>query len=202
MTEKITELIWLSSMAKVFPDEEFKESIEGSYNSFFVNEVFSIQLGINSEGEDNSLAEVSVSGSLAGFVTVREVISVPVRFAAKAGDSGAYLKKSPGLYPDLLRKLTDKRFRLTNGYRQSLHFTFDLRETDRNLLKFGKNDLIVTLTVDDKTYSRQIEIELLKDELPKLDIYHTEWFHSDCLADYYRVDSLSEKHWEIMSNYI
>lgn len=37
--------------------------------------------------------------------------------------------------------------------------------------------------------------------LPKQKIMHTEWFHADCLADYYHVDVFSEKHWEILENY-
>ena len=31
---------------------------------------------------------------------------------------------------------------------------------------------------------------------------HTEWFHSDCLADYYHVKPFSEEHWKILENFI
>ena len=203
MTDSISELIWLSSMAKVFADEEPKESIENSRLSFFVNEVYSFQLGLKSEEDgDNDFADVEISGSLAPFTKVREVISVPVKFAAKSKDEGAYLRKTPGLYPDLLRELTDNKLRLTNGYRQALHFTVDLREADKTRFNFGKNNLMVTIKTDDAEHKKEIELELLKEELPKLDIYHTEWVHPDCLADYYKVESLSERHWEIMENFI
>ena len=175
MTDSISELIWLSSMAKVFADEEPKESIENSRLSFFVNEVYSFQLGLKSEEDgDNDFADVEISGSLAHFTKVREVISIPVKFAAKSKDEGAYLRKAPGLYPDLLRELTDNKLRLTNGYRQALHFTVDLREADKTGLNFGKNNLIVTMKTDGTEYKKEIELELLKEELPKLDIYHTE----------------------------
>lgn len=31
---------------------------------------------------------------------------------------------------------------------------------------------------------------------------YTEWFHSDCLADYYHVDVFSEEYWRIVENFL
>ena len=201
--EAITKLIWLDSMAKVFYDEEPVESIEGECPSFFVNEVFSVQLGIKSTDEsDNDLAEIEIGGLLAPFTRLREVVAVPVRYAGKARHTGEYLRKSPGLFPDLLKDIKDGKLRLVSGYWQALHFTIDLRNADKTKLNFGKNNLIVTIKTEGNEYKKEIELEVLRGELPKLSIYHTEWFHADCLADYYGVESLSERHWEIMANFI
>ena len=201
--EAITKLIWLDSMAKVFYDEEPVESIEGECPSFFVNEVFSVQLGVKSTDEsDNDLAEIEIGGLLAPFTRLREVVAVPVRYAGKARHTGEYLRKSPGLFPDLLKDIKDGKLRLVSGYWQALHFTIDLRNADKTKLNFGKNNLIVTIKTEGNEYKKEIELEVLRGELPKLSIYHTEWFHADCLADYYGVESLSERHWEIMANFI
>ena len=201
--EAITKLIWLDSMAKVFYDEEPVESIEGECPSFFVNEVFSVQLGIKSTDEsDNDLVEIEVDGPLAPFTKLREVVSVPVRYAGKARHGGEYLRKAPGLFPDLLKDIKDGKLRLTSGYWQALHFTIDLRNAGKTKLNFGKNNLIVTIKTEGNEYKKEIELEVLRGELPRLSIYHTEWFHADCLADYYGVESLSERHWEIMANFI
>ena len=201
--EAITKLIWLDSMAKVFYDEEPVESIEGECPSFFVNEVFSVQLGIKSTDEsDNDQAEIEIGGLLAPFTRLREVVSVPVRYAGKARHTGEYLRKAPGLFPDLLKDIKDGKLRLISGYWQALHFTFDLRNAGKTKLNFGKNNLIVTIKTEGNEYKKEIELEVLRGELPRLSIYHTEWFHADCLADYYGVESLSERHWEIMANFI
>ena len=201
--EVITKLIWLDSMAKVFHDEEPVESIEGVCPSFFVNEVFSVQLAIKSTDEsDNDLAEIEIGGLLAPFTRLREVVTVPARYAGKARHTGEYLRKAPGLFPDLLKDIKDGKLRLTSGYWQALHFTIDLRNADKTKLNFGKNNLIVTIKTEGNEYKKEIELEVLRGELPKLSIYHTEWFHADCLADYYGVESLSERHWEIMANFI
>jgi len=201
--EAITKLIWLDSMAKVFYDEEPVESIEGECPSFFVNEVFSVQLGIKSTDEsDNDQAEIEIGGLLAPFTKLREVVSVPVRYAGKERHGGEYLRKAPGLFPDLLKDIKDGKLRLTSGYWQALHFTIDLRNAGKTKLNFGKNNLIVTIKTEGNEYKKEIELEVLRGELPRLSIYHTEWFHADCLADYYGVESLSERHWEIMANFI
>ena len=201
--EAITKLIWLDSMAKVFYDEEPVESIEGECPSFFVNEVFSVQLGIKSTDEsDNDQAEIEIGGLLAPFTRLREVVSVPVRYAGKARHTGEYLRKAPGRFPDLLKDIKDGKLRLISGYWQALHFTFDLRNAGKTKLNFGKNNLIVTIKTEGNEYKKEIELEVLRGELPRLSIYHTEWFHADCLADYYGVESLSERHWEIMANFI
>ena len=201
--EAITKLIWLDSMAKVFYDEEPVESIEGECPSFFVNEVFSVQLGIKSTDEsDNDLAEIEIDGLLAPFTRLREVVAVPVRYAGKERHTGEYLRKSPGLFPDLLKDIKGGKLRLVSGYWQALHFTIDLRNADKTKLNFGKNNLIVTIKTEGNEYKKEIELEVLRGELPRLSIYHTEWFHADCLADYYGVESLSERHWEIMANFI
>ena len=201
--EAITKLIWLDSMAKVFYDEEPVESIEGECPSFFVNEVFSVQLGIKSTDEsDNDQAEIEIGGLLAPFTRLREVVSVPVRYAGKARHTGEYLRKAPGLFPDLLKDIKDGKLRLISGYWQALHFTFDLRNAGKTKLNFGKNNLIVTIKTEGNEYKKEIELEVLRGEIPRLSIYHTEWFHGDCLADSYGVESLSERHWEIMANFI
>lgn len=201
--EAITKLIWLDSMAKVFYDEEPVESIEGECPSFFVNEVFSVQLGIKSTDEsDNDLVEIEVDGPLAPFTRLREVVAVPVRYAGKARHTGEYLRKAPGLFPDLLKDIKGGKLRLASGYWQALHFTIDLRNAGKTKLNFGKNNLIVTIKTERNEYKKEIELEVLRGELPSLSIYHTEWFHTDCLADYYGAESLSERHWEIMANFI
>ena len=53
--------------------------------------------------------DMEVAGSLTPFVKARGVVSVPVKFVAKTKDGGAYLRKDPGLYFDLLRELTDNK---------------------------------------------------------------------------------------------
>ena len=47
-----------------------------------------------------------------------------------------------------------------------------------------------------------VEIHVVPCELSALDLIHTEWFYSDCLADYYNVPVFSEEYWEIVGNFM
>ena len=47
-----------------------------------------------------------------------------------------------------------------------------------------------------------VHISVIDAELPGQRVHHTEWFHVDCLADYYRVKPYSEEHWRIIGNFI
>ena len=47
----------------------------------------------------------------------------------------------------------------------------------------------------------EMSFEILNADLPPLPIPHTEWFHSDCLAEYYQVEVFSEEYWRITENF-
>ena len=49
---------------------------------------------------------------------------------------------------------------------------------------------------------RSVTVEILDAVLPPARRFHTEWFHADCLADYYRVAPYSEEHWRIIRNFL
>ena len=48
----------------------------------------------------------------------------------------------------------------------------------------------------------EISCEVVNLPLPRLPIPYTEWFHSDCLAEYYHVEVFSEQYWEIVRSYV
>ena len=47
-----------------------------------------------------------------------------------------------------------------------------------------------------------LEVEILNARLPKQKLIHTKWFHTDCLANYYREEAFSERHWQIIEAFI
>ncbi|WP_163229494.1 DUF4091 domain-containing protein [Bifidobacterium aerophilum] len=47
-----------------------------------------------------------------------------------------------------------------------------------------------------------VSISRIPVQLPALDIAHTEWFHADCLAQYYGVPVWGEEHWRIVERFV
>lgn len=53
------------------------------------------------------------------------------------------------------------------------------------IIKIAKNGKII--------WEYSLLIQSLQAELPPQELIHTEWFHADCLAQYYNIPVFSEK---------
>lgn len=193
-----------SSLEKVFKDSRFDEISEISTLSALKNERISFQIA--AEIVDTEMFSeqyfVKLSGELAKYATVREVISVPVTlptFPCGFSDDN-YLRKKPGLYPDLLMPLryTDS-LRVNKDFVSSLWVEIDLR--DKGKIIAAEKPLTITFSNEKESAEVVLNIEILDAELPSEDITFTEWFYTDCLANFYNVEVFSEKHWEIIENF-
>jgi hypothetical protein len=47
-----------------------------------------------------------------------------------------------------------------------------------------------------------ITLDVLDERLPPQKLLHTEWFHTDCLASFYRVEVFSGEHWKIIEAFM
>ena len=127
-----------------------------------------------------------------------EQIPVLVPCYQKKYDSD-YLDTKPGLYPDVLRPA--KAIYALNGYLSQAYFEVRIPED----AKPGRYPITVRLKREgDNVQMAEAEytVEVLDAVLPPQKLTLTHWFHYDCLASYYEVEVFSEKHWEIIENYL
>lgn len=194
---------WLSSLAKVFPEKEPEEDFNGYGHSFFTNEVYSFQCAYFVQGRDNGMIRIKAGGKLARFAAIRQVCLMPARFAGRKDCDDHYLSTEPGLYPDLLRELKDGQVRLHAQQWQALFITIDLEGAKEWEIPYGEQEFTIAFQ-DEETKLGEISTVLCvrNEMLPKQKLYHTEWFHADCLADYYKVKVWSEEHWEILEHFL
>lgn len=189
----------LSSLEKVFPTEPLPNEEEITEFTVFHNQRLSFQVAICNQKSSMNVKKipVSVSGPLSDYVTVRQVISVPVMYPASLANlDDCYLHTQPGLYPDLLRPLHyQNSIPLPYGQTQSLWITADLPSD----LPHGR--YTVTLRLGDLV-EKTVTVNVLKDELPPQTLIHTEWFYADCLAAYYHVKVFSKAHWRIIESFL
>ena len=184
----------LSSLTKVFADQEPVE--ERLPVSILRGETASVQVAVRSFGT------VWVRAEAPGFrVSVREACQVPVAYACPVGlEDDDYLRKTPGLYPDLLRPLgPDGERERTVGWWTS--YWIDAEPEDGTA--GGDHTLTVRVTGgENESFEDAAVIHLVDAVLPEQKLINTEWFHGDCLADYYGVEPLSEEHWIILEKFI
>lgn len=207
----------VSSLQKVFSKETPKEMLKRHF-SVLRGECFSFQIAYFSKALGYSLEDYPVSleiqGDLAKDFVYHIVSEVPSHFPVHALEDidDNYLKTEVGLYPDALIPFSP-RFGKAEGIKdgQCLKLTAPFQhwrslwfELPVGEQKAGEHSLI--LCAKDKEqkiiWQDTLVLEIIDKKLVDLDIVHTEWFHSDCLADYYEVEVFGERHWEIIENYM
>ena len=193
----------VSSLEKVFIDDRIDDFEDLGCLTALRGERFSVQLLYVDEGEDYSLdkrimLDLTLGGTLAEYATVRDVRNVPVdRPINPEHHDDQYLRKTAGIYPDLLTPL---RYggKVVVG-RDKLRSLWIELEPSAELS--GEQGLTVTLSGGTKSYEHTVTVDILPVALSENAPMYTQWFYCDCLAGYYNVPAWSEKHWEIVENF-
>lgn len=194
----------VSSMEKIFPYTKIDELEE--YNSYATvkGDVTSFQFVYTKKfipNQNNSIVDfkLKINSQLKEYVNVRQVDNVPVLFPCYPDrNDNNYISKEVGLYPDILKEL-DEYIIFTPYRTKSLWID-------------------VTIPIDIEAGNYAIELEFEGDEskvikssfnlqvidlcLKEQQLIHTEWVHYDCLADFYNVAMFSDKHLEIIKNFL
>ena len=188
----------VSSLEKVFLDDKIEKFTSLEKVSALKGERLSFQLayGFSYDDEHNEgtylRLSVKIDGELSEYASVKHVENVAVKKPVnKNAYDEQYLRTAPGLYPDMLEDLRYNNSIITQGdVTEALWIELNIPE---NTDKIGKSKLSVVLYSGDREYSRsELEIDVINAALPKDDIYLTQWFHCDCLANYYDVPVWSE----------
>ena len=188
----------ITSLEKVFPDQE--PSGEGMEDviTALKKETVSFQMAYYWGGERKGRAQVQVTADDKEQVRVRSVRLVPCEYPAHMVADEDYLTTKPGLYPDLLSEIQPWGVELISGQWKSLWI-----DVDTTGLAAGDHTIKVDMVVEGEVLGSSIElIHVVDAELPELAVPHTEWFHSDCLANYYGVEVFSEEYWKIVENFV
>ncbi len=192
----------ISSLDKCFLDSKLAEfePIRESY--VYRNGILSLQIALTENdfpGTHCRFYKVSVDGIDESAVTFRSVEHMPSYLPAYPThyDSG-YLRTEPGLFPDMLAPLQ------VNGSAPCLPCRLRTVwvDIDAKGLEDGKHDIIFKLSREGDSCELPFTLTVIPAELPEIDFPVTQWFHYDCLAQYYNVPVFSERHWEIIENFV
>lgn len=195
-----------SSMEKCFLDSNIVTYPELTHLSALKNERISFQLLYTDDTVDATLPyrattyRLQIEGLPKELVSVRRVDSVPVTIPCltENGD-GNFLRTAPGLYPDVLSPIHQNVVSVMRGQLQAVWIEVDLAE------KLSAGEYTVTVKLLDGAREAQAEntltLTVIDALLPPQEMILTQWFHCDCLANYYNVEAWSEEHWRIVENF-
>lgn len=195
----ILEIKLLSSLIKVFPDQELasEQYIKGSMLS---NEIYSFQAAYHWNGRLMKQVHVKVVSDLSDCITIRKVELVPSEMPCYINHDDNILRATPGLYPDPLTPLDRDGLTFLSKQWRSLWITVEPKgEVKPGIYPI---QIIFYSESEGELGKAEFQLELIGAELPKQSLIHTEWFHSDCIAALYDVEIFSEEHWMRIEQYV
>lgn len=190
----------LSPLVKVFPEEAPVEMTENMRYSGLKGETVSFQAAYYGACMTKEYAQVAVDSEIRDWIRIRSVELVPSAYPCNAAYDDNYLRTTPGMFPDLLRDLEDGKAALIPRQWRALWIDAEIPED----AGAGSYEIVISLKNEkgEDLCSGRGEIKVIDALLPTQKLYHTEWFHGDCLADYYGMEPWSEEYWEMLENYI
>ncbi len=192
----------LSALVKVFKDENPIYTPECSVLTALKGDNVSFQVSYWSDETQNLTFEVV---SDIKKVTVRTVEYVKVGLPAPAFteqmiNDGNFIKPTPCEAPDYLRKPRGNSFKVTKGKNRTLWVEVEVPRKEKAGDKFVT--IIVKNAAGEVVSEETQKITVCDAVLPESELIHTEWFHTDCIADYYGYEVFSEKHWKAIENFM
>ncbi|MBO5700804.1 MAG: DUF4091 domain-containing protein [Clostridia bacterium] len=194
--------ILIPSLEKVFLDTKIDTLEPLRSANAYRNSTFSFQIAMTETACDAAhrrFVGISLDGIEQSAVSLRTVELIPSYMPAyPTRYDTAYVRTEPGLYPDLLQPLQmEGRVPCVMGQTRTVWV-----DIDTSALSDGKHDIAVNIIDGEATYTLKLALNVIPASLPEVDFPVTQWFHYDCLASYYNVPVFSERHWEIVENFI
>lgn len=196
----------VSSMEKCFADSDIGAFATLTHLSALKNERVSFQLFYTDDTNDTTLPyrstnfALQIEGVPQEVVSVRRVDCVPVTIPCLVeGCDDNYLRTATGLYPDLLSPLQYGGVSVMRHQLQSVWIELDINER----LPAGEHPITIKLTNSSGEAQAQntLTLTVINALLPPQEMIFTQWFHTDCLANYYNVSVWSEEHWRIVESF-
>ena len=193
----------VSSLEKPFLNSRIEDYKPLSFIRMMKNQRLSFQLLHTAVGYDaplRAMLTLRIEGVPAEYVTARTVELVPVAYPIypEIRDDN-YLSKEPGLYPDWLQPLHyGGVISVMRNQLRAVWMEFD----PKGEVPAGTYEITVRLMAgEEAAASETLTVEVVNAELPPQDMKVTQWFHCDCLANYYHCEAWSERHWEIVESF-
>ncbi|MBQ9416481.1 MAG: DUF4091 domain-containing protein [Clostridia bacterium] len=196
----------ISSLEKVFPEQAVRSFRTLSSLSVLYGERFSFQIVYRADKDESPVSwiRVGMQSDTEARVSFRIVDLVPVLFPCYEGKTDdLYLKKTPGLYPDLLSP-TQYDSCVPAFTNQTRAVWVTVEGISPSEATPGNHTLHLTLSKKDGRPLAELTLSLrvVPVQLPKPNLYFTQWFYCDCLATQYHTTAFSERHWEIIESFL
>ena len=194
----------VSSLEKCFWDELPDQKTGVDSFTVFRNERLCFQVAYRAECDDIYIQRECVlrlGGELASYATLRQVGNVLNMYPTyNVIPEGEFVRTQAGAYPDMIRPLVyPERVALPNGQMHAIWVEIELPEG------FAAGEYSIELGAyvpSGCLASVSARVRVLDASLPEQTLIHTEWLHTDCIANYYHCKAFSERHWKLLESFV
>lgn len=184
-----------SSLEKIFPNEPLPDSPLPAL-SVLKNEKADFQIAFSVQKGDT--VSFSSGGELSAYLRFFTVRLIPAGLNAPKKSDDYFISKNKTEYPELLWPIANEFTAEYDGVN-----TVWCEIVPSPLLPDGEHTIDFQIQVgENEPMHCSIDITVIDAELPKQELIYTNWFHSDCLMEYYKVPVFSEAYWRITENFL
>ncbi len=187
----------ISSLVKVMPDTEFSSLEEYREATALKNEIFNYQIAYILPGKGRMRLSVETASTIPD-VTVRAVGYVPSMMPCYEDCDDYIVSDKPGLFPDVLEDITESGFSVSGSHIAVLWVSVNAASA----MPATHHIKVILRNGGEPVCEALFTLRILDAELDEQHLIYTDWFHADCLCDRYGVGAFSEKHWELIGNYM
>lgn len=183
----------VSSLEKILPDRKC-DTAECKCVSGLENETVSFQLVFASDKRAAYSFDIAGDGL---DVKVYFVENVPVEFPTfplTLNDSD-FISHLPGLYPDRLVPADRNWVQVTDIYKA-------LWVSVSGKCGVHKLNAVFRDENGETAAECSLDVHIINAELPKQDLIYTQWFHTDCISEFYGFETFSEEHWAMIEKFM
>ena len=187
-----------SSLEKIFPDQlHAADSLNDV--ELFQNETASFQVSWRVvSGESRDFIEWEIDSPIADHIRARRVRNVPVGFACMEDADEDYLRRTPGVYPDLLSEVGLNRLYGVAAQRCCLWL-----DVEPEGIAPGEYPVTIRMGREqDEKDERTLTVRVLEGMLPRQELVYTRWFYCDCICEAYKVEMGSERFWQLAEAFL
>lgn len=194
----------ISSLEKVFlnSDGNFKEI---SRASALKGEKYSYQITATKDSTGWATLDLKyyTESPLSEYIKIYKVENIPGELTHYKKEFGGsddyYLTKAPGLFPDLLSEGSNV-LKLKECLWKTLWIEINLPKD------IEAGEYPVKIFLENENENIKIEntftLKVINAVLPEKEFIYSNWFHADCLYTYYNVEPLSDRHFEIIYEFM
>lgn len=190
----MNEIYTVCAEEKVLTDK--KPRMFENENTMARDETLSFQVAYKTDFLQKDI-DVKIKSPIKKYVTYRQVEYVPCMTPVLGDSDDYYLTKKPFLCPDVLRPCEERKPVSRQGLYNSIWFTV------RGELTPGEYPIEISLEQNGYVIGKaEYKVTVLDFYLGESSLIYTNWFHYDCLAQYYNLKVFSPEYNKIMYDFI